>query len=57
MNSPSVNLMELYNNLEKNEKAAICFGVFPMKLMNLKLTNEQLARLVEIAQQDHKVRF
>jgi len=57
MEQQQTNLIELYDSLNKNEKAAICFGVFPMKLMNLKLTNEQLARLIEIAQQDHKVRF
>lgn len=57
MTTQTINLIELYNNLNKNEKAAICFGVFPTKLMNLKLTNEQLARLIEIAQQEHNVRF
>jgi len=57
MEQQQTNLIEVYNNLNENEKAAICYGIFPMKLTNLNLTKEQLARLIEIAQQDHKVRF
>lgn len=43
-------LQQIFNSLNENEKFGISFGLYPVKLMALKLENEDYADLVGISQ-------
>ena len=50
-------LKEIYKSLNDNEKFGISFGLFPVKLMDLKLDNMECAMLVEISQEETGVEY
>lgn len=43
-------LKQIYSTLDDNEKFGLSFGLFPIRLMDLKLTNHESADLIGISQ-------
>ena len=48
-------LKEIYNSLNDNEKFGLSFGLFPVRLIDLKLSNHESAKLIRISQDESGV--
>jgi len=47
----------IFDELNDSEQFGLSFGLFPVKLMSLNLTNEECSKLIGISQAKTKVRY
>ena len=48
-----IKAMKIYNELNDNEKFGLCFGLFPVRLMDL--DKDTAVELIKIAQKEHNL--
>lgn len=52
-----IDLRKLYGSFNEEEKVRLCFGLFPVRTMELNLDNHEAAELIRMAQKAHNVRL
>jgi len=50
-------LKQIFGSLDDNEQFGLSFGLFPLRLLKYKLSKEEDAALIEIAQKKSGVEF